>query len=226
VARLGGDEFAILVDDMPDADVPALVVNRIQSALSAPFQIAGREVFLTASIGTALNKARYEGPDDFMRDAETALHHAKAQGKARHEVFDTSMHTRALVLAQLENDLHGAVEREELSLHYQPILSLKTDEVVGFEALARWERKGGFVPPVDFVRIAEETGLILPLGAWVLREACRQLRTWQDEGLPASRPLMVSVNLSARQFAQADLVAQVARPSTRREWPPAASSSR
>jgi diguanylate cyclase (GGDEF)-like protein/PAS domain S-box-containing protein len=211
VARLGGDDFAILVDDMPDAEVPSLVVARIQSALSVPFEIAGRDVFLTASIGTALNKPRYSGPDDFMRDAETALHHAKAQGKARHEVFDTSMHTRALVLAQLENDLHGAVEREELSLHYQPILSLKTDAVVGFEALVRWERSGHFVPTLDFVRIAEETGLILPLGAWVLREACRQLRTWQDKGVRAGEPLIVSVNLSARQFGQADLVSQVAQ---------------
>jgi diguanylate cyclase (GGDEF)-like protein/PAS domain S-box-containing protein len=212
VARLGGDEFAILVDDMPDSEVPSLVAARIQSSLAVPFQIAGREVFLTASIGTALNKPRYEGPEDFMRDADTAMHHAKALGKARHEVFDTSMHTRALVLAQLENDLHGAVEREELSLHYQPILSLKTDAVVGFEALVRWERPGrGFVPPIDFVRIAEETGLIVPLGAWVLKEACRQLRAWQDEVVTVGEPLMVSVNLSARQFAQGDLVAQVSK---------------
>jgi diguanylate cyclase (GGDEF)-like protein/PAS domain S-box-containing protein len=212
LARLGGDEFAILVDDMPDADVPSHVAARIQSALGVPFSIAGHEVFLTASIGSALNKPRYEGPEDFMRDADTAMHHAKALGKARHEVFDTGMHTRARVLAQLENDLHGAVEREELSLHYQPIVSLKTDTVVGFEALVRWERPGrGFVPPSDFVRIAEETGLIIPLGAWVLREACRQLRTWQEDGIPAGQPLMVSVNLSAKQFAQADLVAQVAK---------------
>jgi diguanylate cyclase (GGDEF)-like protein len=212
VARLGGDEFAILIDDMTDSSVPGTVAGRIQAALNAPFTLDGREVFLTASIGTAVNKPRYEGPEDFMRDVDTAMHHAKAKGKARHEAFDTAMHTRALVLLQIENDLHRAVEREELSLHYQPILSLATGVVAGFEALVHWQRPGGgVVPPGDFIRIAEETGLIIPMGAWVLREACRQVRAWQDKLVPAGRSLMVSVNLSARQFAQADLVAQVGR---------------
>jgi len=211
VARLGGDEFAILLDEISGPSVPSGVAARIQEALKAPFDLGGREVFLTASIGTALNKPRYEGPEDFMRDADAAMQHAKTHGKARHEVFDTSMHTRAMVLLQIENDLHRAVEREELSVHYQPIVSLKTRALAGFEALVRWERsKGIFVPPGDFIGIAEETGLIVPIGAWVLRQACRQVRAWQERK-SAGEPLKVSVNLSAKQFAQSDLVAQVAR---------------
>jgi diguanylate cyclase (GGDEF)-like protein/PAS domain S-box-containing protein len=209
LARLGGDEFAILLDDLVDTEVPHLVAGRIQASLAQPFMLGNREVFLTVSIGTALNKPRYETPQDFMRDADTAMHHAKAQGKARHEVFETGMHTRAMALLQLENDLHRAVEREELSLAYQPFVSLKTGEVVGFEALLRWQRDGGFVPPLDFIRIAEETGLIVPMGLWVLREACRQLRAWQTTLARNGTDLSLSVNLSPRQFAMPDLVQQV-----------------
>jgi diguanylate cyclase (GGDEF)-like protein/PAS domain S-box-containing protein len=210
VARLGGDEFAVLVDDMGDEDVPKRVAERIQTTLSAPYEVAGREVFLTASIGIAPHKARYQGPEDFLRDADTAMHHAKTQGRATHQVFDTEMHSRAVGLLQIENDLHRAIERGELSVHYQAIVSLRTGTVAGFEALARWERPGhGFIPPADFIRIAEETGLIIPMGTWVLRQACQQMRSWQEQTIPAGQPLMVSVNLSARQFAQKDLVAQV-----------------
>jgi diguanylate cyclase (GGDEF)-like protein/PAS domain S-box-containing protein len=211
VARLGGDEFAILVDDMADAEVPNRVAERIQSTLSAPFELMGREVFLTASIGIANHKARYQGPEDFLRDADTAMHHAKTRGRAHHQVFDTTMHSRAVGLLQIENDLHRALEREELSVHYQPIVSLRTGTIAGFEALVRWQRPGqGFVPPADFIRIAEETGLIIPLGAFVLSKACRQVRAWQRQDPSPGAPLMVSVNLSARQFAQRDLVARVA----------------
>lgn len=212
LARLGGDEFAILIDDMSDAQFPARVAGRIQAALAAPFQTGEREVYLTAGIGIALSKPRYQGPEDFMRDADTAMNHAKAQGKARHEVFETAMHARAMVLLEIENDLRRAVEREELSVHYQPIYSMKTGAVAGFEALARWERAGrGFVPPADFVRIAEEAGLIVPLGAFVLREACRQVRAWQVGIAATNPPLRLSVNLSAKQFAEPDLVALVTR---------------
>jgi diguanylate cyclase (GGDEF)-like protein/PAS domain S-box-containing protein len=212
VARLGGDEFAVLVDDMADPEVPSRVAERIKETLSAPFELAGREVFLTASIGIAPHKPRYQGPEDFLRDADTAMHHAKTRGRARHQVFDTTMHSRAVGLLQIENDLHRAVERGELSVHYQAIVSLRSGTVAGFEALVRWERPGqGFVPPADFIRIAEETGLIIPMGMWVLRQACQQVRRWQEQTIPAGLPLMVSVNLSARQFAQKDLVEQVGR---------------
>jgi diguanylate cyclase (GGDEF)-like protein len=213
VARLGGDEFAVLIDEMSDQEVPSIVAARIELALRDPFVLEGREVFVTASVGTALNKDRYEGPEDFLRDADTALHHAKEQGKARHEVFHTAMHARALARLQLENDLHRALEREELSLHYQPIVGLRDGAIVGFEALLRWLREGqGLVPPADFIRLAEETGLILPMGNWVLREACQQVSAWQERWSGSARTaLSVSVNLSPRQFAQPDLVEQVDR---------------
>jgi len=210
VARLGGDEFAVLIDDMGEQDVPSRVAERIQAALRAPFELAGREVFVTASVGIALNRSRYEEPEDFLRDADTAMHHAKARGRGHHQVFDTAMHAQALGLLHIENDLHRAVERQELSVHYQPIVSLKTGALVGFEALARWWRQGlGLVPTEQFIRIAEETGLIVPMGSWVLREACSQMRTWREQ-LGADHALTVSVNLSAKQFAQPDLVAKVA----------------
>jgi EAL domain-containing protein (putative c-di-GMP-specific phosphodiesterase class I) len=147
-----------------------------------------------------------------MRDGDTAMHHAKAQGKARHEVFETGMHARAKVQLEIENDLRRAVEREELSVHYQPIFSMKTRAVAGFEALVRWKRMGrGFVPASDFVPIAEEAGLIGALGSWVLRESCRQVRVWQAGVVSPGEPLKLSVNLSARQFAEPDLVARVTR---------------
>jgi diguanylate cyclase (GGDEF)-like protein/PAS domain S-box-containing protein len=211
VARLGGDEFAVLIDDVAEAEVPARVADRIQGALSVPFELAGREVFLTASIGIALSKQRYHEPEDILRDAGTAMHHAKEEGRARHREFNTAMHARAVGRLQIENDLHRAIERHELCAHYQPILNLKTGGVAGFEALVRWQRpEHGLVMPNDFIRVAEETGLIVPIGLWVLREACTRLRKWQAE-FPAHKPLMVSVNLSGRQFEQRDLVTEVGR---------------
>jgi diguanylate cyclase (GGDEF)-like protein len=210
LARLGGDEFAILLDELADAEVPSLVAMRIQGALSQPFQVEGREVSVTASIGTALNKPRYETPQDFMRDADTAMHHAKSRGKARHEVFETGMHHRAVLALELESDLRRAVERQELTVHYQPIVTLRTGEVTGFEALVRWQRDGVAVPATEFIHSAEETGLIVPLGRFVLREACRQLEKWQDAS-SRDDPLRMSVNVSARQFAQPGFVAEVGR---------------
>jgi diguanylate cyclase (GGDEF)-like protein/PAS domain S-box-containing protein len=208
VARLGGDEFTVLLDDMADTQVPARVAERIQAALNAPFQVAGREVFVTVSMGIAQNKARYQHPEDFLRDADTAMYHAKATGKARHQEFDTAMHARAMGLLQIENDLRKAVERGELRLYYQPFLSLRTGAIAGFEALVRWQHpQRGLVPPGDFIRVAEETGLILPLGSWVLNEACRQLRAW-DAHLP-DESLVMSVNLSGKQFSQPDLRREV-----------------
>ena len=210
VARLGGDEFTVLLDDMADTQVPARVAERIQAALNAPFQVAGREVFVTVSMGIAQNKARYQHPEDFLRDADTAMYHAKATGKARHQEFDTAMHAKAMGLLQIENDLRKAVERGELRLYYQPFLSLRTGAIAGFEALVRWQHpQRGLVPPGDFIRVAEETGLILPLGSWVLGEACRQLRAW-DAHLP-DESLVMSVNLSGKQFSQPDLRREVSR---------------
>jgi diguanylate cyclase (GGDEF)-like protein/PAS domain S-box-containing protein len=220
VARLGGDEFAVLIDEIEEAAVPARVAERIQGSLSVPFELATREVFVTASIGIALHKPRYQKAEDLLRDADNAMHRAKEEGRARHREFDTAMHARAVGLLQIVNDLHRAVEREELQAHYQPIMCLRTGTVAGFEALVRWQRPGhGLVFPSDFIRVAEETGLIVPIGLWVLREACRQLRAWQTR-FPAGRPLMMSVNLSGRQFQQPDLVSEVARIVREAQLPP------
>lgn len=208
VARLGGDEFAILLDGLESGDDAILVAERIQQALTRPFILNGHEVFVTTSIGITLSNTGYQDPENVLRDADTAMYRAKESGKARFEVFDASMHSHAVALLQLENDLRRAIERKEFKVYYQPIIDLETDEVSGFEALVRWYHpERGLVAPDQFISIAEETGLILEIGMLVLHEACRQLREWQTTlGL---KSLTMSVNLSGKQFAQPDLVAQV-----------------
>ncbi|HYE12841.1 MAG TPA: EAL domain-containing protein [Pyrinomonadaceae bacterium] len=209
VARLGGDEFAILLDGISGVGDATGTAERIQEALSAPFSLRGHEVFTTTSVGIALGGVGYESPEDILRDADIAMYRAKDKGKACHEVFAASMYTRAVTLMQMENDLRRALEREELRVHYQPVVSLTTGRISGFEALVRWQHpERGMVPPGDFIPMAEETGLILPLGLWVLREACRQVREWQGRS-PMHRALTLSVNLSGKQFMQPDLVEHV-----------------
>src|SRR6185503_1555284 len=208
VARLGGDEFAILLDGLESEEDAILVAERIQQALTRPFLLNGHEVFITTSIGITLSNGNYEDPENVLRDADTAMYRAKEGGKARFELFDSSMHSHAVALLQLENDLRRAIERQEFKVYYQPIIDLDNDEIAGFEALIRWYHpERGLVPPDEFIAIAEETGLIIEIGLLVLRESCRQLREWQDTlGL---KSLTMSVNLSGKQFAQPDLVAQV-----------------
>lgn len=208
VARLGGDEFAILLDGLESVADAILVAERIQQALTRPFMLNGHEVFVTTSIGITLSNTGYADPENVLRDADTAMYRAKESGKARFEVFDSSMHSHAVALLQLENDLRRAIERREFRVYYQPIIDLETDEVSGFESLIRWYHpERGLVPPDEFIGIAEETGLIVDIGIGVLRESCRQLREWQSTlGL---KSLSVAVNLSAKQFAQPDLVKQV-----------------
>jgi len=207
VGRLGGDEFVILLDDIRDVSDATRVADRIQKSLALPFSLRGLEVFTTASIGIALNVPAYSRAEDLLRDADTAMYRAKMLGKARYEVFDTVLHTRALKLLQLETDLRRAIEHQEFQLHYQPILSLITGEIVGFEALLRWQHpQRGLVSPEEFISVAEETGLIVPIGEWALRTACVQNKTWQEADLP---PLYVAVNLSGRQFKQQDLIERI-----------------
>lgn len=208
VARLGGDEFAILLDGLDNVDDAILVAERIQQALTRPFMLNGHEVFVTTSIGITLSNSSYHDPENVLRDADTAMYRAKEGGKARYQVFDSSMHSHAVAVLQLENDLRRAIERNEFKNYYQPIIDLETDEVSGFEALVRWYHpERGLVPPDEFIGIAEETGLILEVGMMVLREACRQMCEWQSSGM--LKPLTVAVNLSAKQFAQQNLVNQV-----------------
>ena len=211
VARLGGDEFTILVDDIGDASDATRVADRVQHELARPFNIEGHEVFTSASIGIALSASGYQAADDVLRDADIAMYRAKALGKARYEVFDTGMHAHAKALLELETDLRRAVERSEFRLQYQPLVTLDTGRITGFEAVVRWEHPTrGTIGPAAFIPIAEETGLIIPIGRWVLREACRQMRAWQDR-YPAYPDLAVSVNLSGRQFAQPTLVNEIDR---------------
>ncbi|HEX5709345.1 MAG TPA: EAL domain-containing protein [Pyrinomonadaceae bacterium] len=209
VSRFGGDEFAILLDDLGDACEAETVAGRLQRELAAPCDLGGHEVFTTVSIGIALSSADYQRPEDLLRDADTAMYRAKKLGKARHEVFEQAMHARAMDLLGLERDLRWAVERQELFLQYQPIVSLDTGALRGFEALVRWQHpERGVIPPAKFIPIAEETGLIIPIGRWVLGEACRQMRQWQQLS-PADVPLPINVNLSGKQFMQPDLLDQI-----------------
>ena len=209
VARLGGDEFTILLENIHDLKDATQVADCIQKQLTLPFNLNGNEVFTAASIGIALNTPDYERSEELLRDADTTMYRAKLLGKGRYEVFDKTMHIQAMALLQLENDLRRAIERLEFRLHYQPIVSLKSNRVTGFEALVRWQHpERGLVSPAEFIPVAEETGLIIPIGTWVLREACRQMRAWQVQ-FPVHSPLTMSVNLSGKQFSQPDLIDQI-----------------
>jgi diguanylate cyclase (GGDEF)-like protein/PAS domain S-box-containing protein len=209
VARLGGDEFTILVNNLGDPSVASLIAEHIQSTLEIPFEIGGSKIFISASIGIALSTIRYETAEDMMRDADIAMYRAKFKGKAQYQVFDQTMHEQALSQMRMETEMHQAIEREEFLLHYQPIINLKTDALIGFEALVRWKHKThGMLSPLQFIGAAEDTGLILPLGQWILRESCRQMRRWQERN-PAASGLAVTVNLSSKQFLQPDLAKQI-----------------
>jgi diguanylate cyclase (GGDEF)-like protein/PAS domain S-box-containing protein len=207
VARLGGDEFTVLLEDLADATEARGVADRLHGALAQPFDLDGRTVFTTASVGIAVGTGSVQ-PESLLRDADTAMYRAKSQGRARCEVFDPTMHTSALARLHLETDLRGAVERGEFELAYQPLVSLIDGRITGFEALARWRHpERGVLGPSEFIPAAEDTGLIVPLGRWVLREACRQMREWNRHYGAA---LSVNVNLSARQFQDGGLVRDVA----------------
>jgi diguanylate cyclase (GGDEF)-like protein len=210
VARLGGDEFAILLERIEDVRDCALVAERVQAALNTPIHLGGYDHVSTASIGVVLSTSAREQPEYMLRSADMAMYRAKASGRARFEMFDRAMHAEALARLQLENDLRHAIERGEFVLHYQPLISLEGGHVVAVEALVRWTHpERGLVSPGEFVPVAEDTGLIVPLGRWVLREACRQAQTWRAT-IEGARDLGLSVNLSVREFAQPDLVRTVA----------------
>ena len=206
VARLGGDEFSVLVEDYADADEPLRIADRIHEALAAAHDLEGTEVFATASIGVAMGDGHYVRPEELLRDADIAMYRAKDLGRGRHAVFQPSMHAHARAQLQLETDLRRALERGELRLQYQPVVSLATGQISGCEALVKWAHPArGLIPPGDFIPAAEETGLIVPLGKWALQQACRDARAWNDRGHKVS----VSVNLSGKQLVQPELLEHV-----------------
>jgi diguanylate cyclase (GGDEF)-like protein len=199
VARFGGDEFAILLDNIQDLGHAIRVADRIQKELAVPVNLKGQKVFTTASIGIALSGMEYDQPADLLRNADTAMYRAKTLGKARYEIFDSSMHTQAVARWRLEADLRQAINRREFSIYYQPFVSLTSGQVVGVEALLRWRHpEHGLLAPAKFIPLAEETGLIWPIGEWALRTACAQARAWQAAGRPELR---VAVNVSPHQLA-------------------------
>ena len=206
VARLGGDEFAILLDSVGGVADAKAVADRVHAVLSHPIILGEQETFTTGSIGIALGGAHYGLPDDLLRDADTALHRAKAAGAGYNEVFDAGMRTRTVEVLRLQNDLRRAIGGSEFRVVYQPIVSLGSNLITGFEALVRWQHpRRGLLPPVEFIGVAEDTGMIVPIGRWVLNEACDQAKKWHDSG----HLVTMSVNLSAKQFARADLAAAV-----------------
>ena len=220
LARVGGDEFAMLLDDVSGEDEASSVATRIQQALAISFNLLGQEVYSTLSIGIALGSDYDDDVSDMLRDAETAMHRAKARGKARYEVFGNDMHGELMSRLKMETDLRRACERDELFVDYQPIVSLQNRTLIGFEALVRWRHPDvGLVPPKEFIPLAEETGLILSIGQTVLRSACRKAREWQ-ETYPSAPPLFVSVNLSVKQFNEPGLVENIAELLEESKLPP------
>ncbi len=208
LARLGGDEFAVLLDDIRDPIAAVRVAERVQSELAEPFVVHQQKIVISASIGIAASTSPHTQAEDLLRDADIAMYRAKRSGKARCEVSDTAMHANAVKRLRLETDLRKALDQGEFRVYYQPIVSLQTGKIAGFEALSRWQRPEGILPPIEFIAVAEETGLIIPMNRQLLREACQHLRSWQSE-FPSSPRLTMSVNVSSREFAQPDLASEI-----------------
>jgi diguanylate cyclase (GGDEF)-like protein/PAS domain S-box-containing protein len=209
VARLGGDEFTILLENINNINDATKIAERIQLELMSPFHLENHSVFTSASIGIVLGSREYERSADLLRDADIAMYCAKEEGKARYAIFNREMYAKTLKLLHLESDLRRAIERQEFLIHYQPIISLLTGKLIGFEALIRWQHpERGLVFPAEFISIAEDIGLIVPIGEWVLRQACHQMRTWQ-ENFPTATHLKISVNLASQQIREPKLIEQI-----------------
>jgi len=219
VARIGGDEFVVVVPDLNEQQDAGNVAQKVLEALSRPFRIFGHEVHITPSVGICAYPRDGEDVETLMRNADTAMYHAKGMGRNNYQFFTVEMNAAAQHRLALENDLRRALERSELTLHYQPQLDLQTGDIIGFEALARWRHpERGMVPPSQFIPVAEETGLIDRLGDWVLEQACAQAVEWQAAGFPH---LQVAVNLSAHQFRREEAAESVARVLAQTGLPPA-----
>lgn len=210
-ARLGGDEFIVLIEDFNELHDVARIAERLLKTLSEPYVLNGQKVHITASVGIATSDRGYERAADMIRDADTAMYRAKTGGRARYVMFDQNMHEEVRVRLAMESSLRRAVQKSELTLHYQPIFRLHDRRLVGFEALLRWNHpERGPITAAELIPVAEDTGLIVPLGLWVLSEACRQLATWRS-AYPEAAKLVMSINLSRRQLTDADLIVQVGR---------------
>ena len=208
LARLGGDEFTILLDDIRDPIEAVRVAERMQAELAIPFVVNQQGIVISASIGIAASTSPHTQAEDLLRDADIAMYRAKRAGKACCEVSDTAMHENAVKRLQLETDLRKALDQGQFRVYYQPIVSLQTGKITGFEALTRWQRPEGILAPIAFIAVAEETGLIIPMNRQLLREACQHLRSWQSE-FPSDSPLTMSVNITSREFVQPDLVSEI-----------------
>jgi PAS domain S-box-containing protein len=204
LARLGGDEFTVLLEDVFEPSDAIRVAQRIQEKLAVPFVIAKQQIVISSSIGVVLSSNSYSAPEDLLRDAELAMYRAKRTGKARCAVFDPAMHSSAVRRLTLETDLRRGLERGEIIVYYQPIVSLQSGKIAGFEALSRWRRPEGLVSPAEFIPVADQTGLILPINRALMRDAFQQLKVWQSQ-FSCDPPLAISVNISSRQFVEADL---------------------
>ncbi len=205
VARFGGDKFVILLDDILDDKNTLLVVERIQNDFSEFFHIQNHEVFISLSIGIVYGASEYKTPHHIIQDAETAMYRSKAGGNGKYQVYHPRMHDRTMNLLNMETDLRKAVIRQEFVIHYQPIVDLATNKIAGLEALVRWQHpRKGLIPPMEFLPLAEETGLIVPIGLWVLRKACQQFAEYIN-ALPPNMPFMLGVNISVKQLEQEDL---------------------
>jgi len=208
LARLGGDEFAILLDDIRDAVEAVRVAERVQAQLATPFVVDEQEIVISASIGIASNPSPHTKVEDLVRDADIAMYRAKRGGKVRCEVSDQGMHANTMKRLKLETDLRRALDQGEFRVYYQPIVSLNTGRITGFEALSRWQRPEGVLPPIEFIKVAEETGLIVLMNRLLMKEACQHLRSWQTE-FPSSSPLTMSVNVTYREFSQPDVTTEI-----------------
>ncbi len=208
LARLGGDEFTILLDDIRDPIEAVRVAERVQAELAIPFVLNEQEIVISASIGIASSTSPHTQAEDLVRDADLAMYRAKRAGKARCEVSDTAMHANAVKRLKLETDLRKALDQGEFRVYYQPIVSLQTGNITGFEALTRWQRPEGILPPIEFIAVAEEIGLIIPMNRRLLLEVCQHLRAWRSE-FPSRPPLTMSVNITSREFAQPDLATEI-----------------
>jgi diguanylate cyclase (GGDEF)-like protein len=209
VARLGGDEFVILLEDIADENAPIRIADWIKAQFNNTFELSGNEVFITTSIGIVLSKIGYQNAEDILRDADIAMYSAKARGRARYQIFEPEMREHVMKRITLESDLRQALDSHDLRVFYQPVVSLANGSLIGFEALVRWQHpERGLLLPREFLALAEETGMIIPLDRWVLRQACQQMRRWHEE-IPTDPPMTISVNFSAKQLVQPDLVETV-----------------